>query len=356
VIPCFNYAQYLPAAIDSALSQEGVKVDVVVVDDASTDDSLAIARRIADADPRVRALANDANCGAVETFNRGLSAARGEFLVRLDADDLLTPGALARAVAVMQQTPSVGLVYGHPLHFDGDELPVPRTESDSWTIWRGSDWLAARCLDGTTTTTTPEVVMRRSVVDVVGGQKPLAHTHDMEMWLRIAAHADVAYINGADQAWHREHPGSLSTLAEDPLIILGEIRDAFDVLFGDAPIPIRHSATLLSSARLAVARDAVDQALRLVDRGETGGRAAALRDFALACSAEIRDDRRWQRLERALASGGGRLSLLARLRGVPARISRRAVFKNRQRRWHSTGVYEQMQWSRGAGTSTEAEA
>ena len=66
--------------------------------------------------------------------------------------------------------------------------------------------------------------MRRSIIDRIGGQRPLAHTHDMEMWLRIAAYADVAYVNGAYEAWHREHAASLSKKAEDRLVILTEIR------------------------------------------------------------------------------------------------------------------------------------
>ena len=52
--------------------------------------------------------------------------------------------------------------------------------------------------------------MRRSFVDEVGGQMPLAHMHYMEMWLRISTSSDVAYIRGADQAWHQKHPESLS--------------------------------------------------------------------------------------------------------------------------------------------------
>ncbi len=115
VIPCYNYARYLPAAVASALSQHAADVDVIVVDDRSTDDSLAVARELADADARVRVIAHESNAGPVQTFNDGLAAARGEFLVRLDADDMLTPGSLRRALAVMQHFPSVGLAYGHPI-------------------------------------------------------------------------------------------------------------------------------------------------------------------------------------------------------------------------------------------------
>ncbi|MGN6549908.1 MAG: glycosyltransferase family 2 protein, partial [Pararhizobium sp.] len=101
VIPCYNYARYLPDSVGSALTQEGADVDVVVVDDRSTDDSVAVARAFARADPRVTVVEHAVNAGPVKTFNDGLALARGEFLVRLDADDLLTPGSIARSLAVM---------------------------------------------------------------------------------------------------------------------------------------------------------------------------------------------------------------------------------------------------------------
>lgn len=112
VIPNFNYARYLSAAIASVLTQEGVVVDVVVVDDASSDDSVAVASRLAASDPRIQVVRQETNRGPVDTFNRGLDHVTGEFLVRLDADDMLTPGSLSRSVSLAQAFPSVGLVYG----------------------------------------------------------------------------------------------------------------------------------------------------------------------------------------------------------------------------------------------------
>ncbi len=334
VIPCHNYARFLPQAVDSVLSQAAVEVDVVIVDDASTDDSIETARRLAAADGRVAVLANARNLGPVETFNRGLAQARGEFVVRLDADDLVTPGALQRAVAVLQAHPSVGLVYGHPIHFAGTALPRPRTDVGGWLLWSGMDWLEARCRDGANVITSPEVLMRRSVLDVVGGQKPLAHTHDMEMWLRIAAFSDVAYIVGADQAWHREHPTSLSRAAADPLVILAEIRMAFDTLFdGLGPLSDDQSARR-RDARRAVARAAVSTLLNDVDRGAASADHAAMRLFALDTDPTVVATPEWRRLTQA-APGP---TLQGQLRRARGRIHQ----ERRQHRWRRTGVYERL--------------
>ncbi|WP_185276126.1 glycosyltransferase family 2 protein [Leifsonia shinshuensis] len=348
VIPCYNYARYLVEAVDSVLDQAGVEVEVIVVDDASLDQSLAVARRLAAESDRVRVIANAENLGAVETFNRGLAAATGEFLVRLDADDVLTPGSLQRAVAVMQSFPRVGLVYGHPIHFAGPTLPTSRQQAESWTVWTGSEWLAARAMDGTNVITSPEVVMRRSVVDLTGGQRPLAHTHDMEMWLRLSAYSDVAYIRGADQAWHREHAGSLSTQAEEPLVILGEIRDAFTLLFDEVGPLLPDGAPLREAAYHAVASEALDQATRLLDRGTPSEAVPKLLDFAAQCSPGIRSTRAWRRVtERAMADRAPN-TMVAVLRGALPRIGRRVRASRRYARWARTGDYERMRlhWGR----------
>ncbi|HWI31343.1 MAG TPA: glycosyltransferase family 2 protein [Microbacterium sp.] len=340
VIPCFNYARFLPQAVDSVLTQEGVTVDVIVVDDASTDESVSVAERLAAADPRVRVVKNERNRGAVETFNRGLADARGEFLVRLDADDMLTPGSLRRAAAVMQRLPGVGLVYGHPIHFEGDALPAPRIVARSWTVWSGRDWLQARCVDGSNVITSPEVLMRRSVIDVVGGQRPLAHTHDMEMWLRIAAHSDIAYIVGADQAWHRDHADSLSTKAEHPLLILTEVRDAFDVLFDGLGADYEGADELRARAHRAIALEALAHASRDLDRGRSSGDVDKLLRFADETDATIGETALRRRLERRTRSDRGLPSFVIAATGIFPRLRRRMRQRVRDRRWSATGVYE----------------
>lgn len=347
VITCYNYARYLPQAVTSVLTQTGVAVDVVVVDDASTDESLAVAHRFAAGDSRVKVISNEHNLGAVGAFNRGLDQAAGEFLVRLDADDLLTPGSLERSVAVLRAFPEVGLVYGHPLHFSGTVLPPARTAARWWDVWSGREWLAARCFDGTNVITSPEVVMRRSVLGRIGGMKPLTHTHDMELWLRIAAHADVAYVGGADQAWHRDHPASLSTKAEHPLIILSELRAAFDELFGTLGAGYPGGAVLHRHARRAVSNQALMQALRMLDRGQAIDLVEDLRGFALDTDPAITSIPLWRQIEnhraRALPP------ILVAAAGTLPRLRRRATTRMRMRRWHRNGVYEPIRVAAGHG-------
>ena len=212
VIPCFNYGRFLGEAVGSVLSQEGVDVDVIIVDDASTDDSVDVARSLAQASPRVRVLQHAVNRGPVATFNQRFGAGRREFL---GATRCGRPAHSWIAVALGDGDVSVplsGFVYGHPRHFRG--TPPPPVHSPRAVVVRpGLEWLEQLRPMGVTTS--PEAFMRMSVVDLVGGQRSLAHTHDMEMWMRLAACSDVGYVAGIDQAWHREHLASLSLTAED---------------------------------------------------------------------------------------------------------------------------------------------
>ena len=291
-------------------------------------------------------IANPKNLGAPGAFNRGLAEARGEFLVRLDADDLLTPGSLGRAIAVMQSFPNVGLVYGHPLHFVGDQLPPPRLAARWWTTWLGHEWLALRCADGTNVITSPEVVIRRSILEKVGGMRPLAHTHDMELWLRVSAHSDVAYVGGVDQAWHREHPSSLSNQAENPTVILSELRAAFEELFSSLSDTYPEKAELRAISRRAVSRQAIAQARRIVDRGHHAPLVEQLCSFALDTDPTIALTAAWRRLERRRARSLPRA--WAMLSGATARLGRRLTVAVRGRRWSRTGVYERIHRRNGS--------
>lgn len=335
IIPCYNYARYLPEAIESALSQCGVDVEVVVVDDASTDESLQVARQFAANDPRVKVISHRKNAGPVETFNDGLAAAQGEFLVRLDADDILTPGALQRAAHVMCSFPSVGLVYGHPIHFSGEKLPRPRTTALSWTIWPGRRWLADRCRNGVNVITSPEVMMRRSVVDQVGGQRELAHTHDMEMWLRLSAFSDVAFVHGADQAWHREHGKSLSASVDD-LKDVHERRAAFDVLFGSIAGSIPEAETLRSSANLALARHCLEMAIHLYCHWEVDmKRVKLMSGLAREMVPNVEEVPGWRGLEWRISVGPGKAACHPIF--FIGRVYRGLRGKWRKLRWYRAG-------------------
>jgi glycosyltransferase involved in cell wall biosynthesis len=108
VMAVYNAAQFLREAIASVLSQTYTDFELIVVDDASTDDSSAILRSYND--PRIRIIRHQTNLGASLSRNDALAAARGELIAIMDADDVCAPTRIERQVEFLQAHPAVGLV------------------------------------------------------------------------------------------------------------------------------------------------------------------------------------------------------------------------------------------------------
>ncbi|MBS0490533.1 MULTISPECIES: glycosyltransferase family A protein [unclassified Phenylobacterium] len=113
IIPTYNHAHYLAAAIDSALAQTVPPAEVIVVDDGSRDDPAAVTARY----PTVKLIRQE-NQGLSAARNTGMRAADSEYLVFLDADDQLLPDALAKQLELFAQHPDCGMVYGSYCYVD----------------------------------------------------------------------------------------------------------------------------------------------------------------------------------------------------------------------------------------------
>jgi glycosyltransferase involved in cell wall biosynthesis len=270
VIPCYRYGHFLQDAVTSVLDdQEGVDVRVLIIDDASPDDSAEVARKIAARDPRVEVIVHAANKGNIATYNEGLLEwAEGDYCLVMSADDRLTPGALRRARDLLDAHPSVGFVYGRSLwYMDGAPLPTARTKVRGWSVWPGPWWLERRFRQAENPVTTPTLVVRTSLQKRVGGCDPrLPQAADMEGCMRLAANADVGFIRGADQAYYRLHEQNMSK-AVSALMDLRQRRSVFEVVLD------RYSERLPDAERLSdivhrqLGREALWAAGRVYDRG-----------------------------------------------------------------------------------------
>jgi len=300
-IASFNYGRYLDACVRSALTQPGVDLEVIIVDDASTDNSAEIALGLAQEDSRVKVTVHEKNHGHIATFNESLWRATGEFVVKLDSDDMLTPGALRRGAGVLRELPHVGMVYGNPLTF-GTEVPPARTLSTGITVWEGTQWLRRRCVRATNCIMQPEVMVRRSILHRTDGHRAgVPAAHDLNLWLRIAAMSDVARIRGADQGYYRVHSQSLlQTTFAGYLSDLQQRRTAFDDFYATCDTSTaarigRDALRLQTHQRLAI--QAVQYAMRHYNRLEKGELSSYL-DFANDVWPAARSLPQWRGLER----------------------------------------------------------
>ncbi len=188
VTATFNMAQYLPQTIESILSQTHARIEAVVVDDGSTDDTAAVLERYA-RDPRVRVFRQQ-NAGQTVAKNRGISEARGEIIGFCDADDIWVADKLERQLPLFRD-PGVGVVYGgfDVIDENGTYLRTPRFPHPTGRIT--GRLLADNFVHF------PTSLVRREVIESAGGfDESLSMAIDYDLWLRISVDHDFAYAPG----------------------------------------------------------------------------------------------------------------------------------------------------------------
>ena len=142
VVTCYNYGRYLEEAIASILRQTIQDFEIIVINDGSTDETAKVARGITD--PRVRYIEHETNRNLLFTITEGLTAARGKFVVRMDADDRYRPYFLEETVPILERIPEVGLVYGDIASMDDDG----RILDDPWPVLRSHEMHGGRNAQG----------------------------------------------------------------------------------------------------------------------------------------------------------------------------------------------------------------
>ena len=222
-VPTFRGAPWILETLATALAQTLGDFEVLVVDDASDDDTVARARSVAD--PRVRVVACGRNVGLSANWNRAASLSRGRFVKYLLQDDLLYPRCLERLVAPALARDDVDLVFSpRDLIFEDPDSPEAREfRLHSSSLHRAyprllplnakgslsAPWIGAHCL-GNWIGEPTAVLVRREALERHGGfHVRMKQLVDMEMWARLAFHGAVAFVDEPLSAF-RVHARSAS--------------------------------------------------------------------------------------------------------------------------------------------------
>lgn len=247
VIPCFQYGRFLRDSVGSVLRQDVESLRVLIIDNGSTDNSVDVARELASEDKRVHIIAHERNLGPIASLNEGIDWATADYFMTLDADDLLAPGCLRRAVVIMDQDQSIAFCHGGQRDISGDGS-LSNENSDQqvdieWRISSGREFIRRLCAKGYNFVGNPTVVRRTRVQKSIGHYDPdLTYANDMNMWLRLATRGNVAETS-AVQGIRRLHPGQMTQVyREAPVRDLIEHLNNFEHFF-------RHEGGLLPSAR-----------------------------------------------------------------------------------------------------------
>ena len=201
IIPSYNHAAYIGEAVTSVLSQTLEDLELIVVDDGSSDDSLEVLSRFSDV--RMR-LITQSNQGAHAAINRGLRESAGNYLSILNSDDSYHPQRLQKTIAALTENPAAGLASSYIQIMDADsrDLSVKQGYLDSspWPLdepgrsFRTGHNLRAALLTENYLATTSNYVFPRQVFELVGEFRPLRYAHDWDYALRIAHDREIILI------------------------------------------------------------------------------------------------------------------------------------------------------------------
>jgi glycosyltransferase involved in cell wall biosynthesis len=204
VMSVYNAGRFLRPAMDSVLAQTFGDVEYIVIDDGSSDGSPQVLRDYAARDPRVRLTLRE-NKGLTLTLNEGLAQARGEFVARMDCDDVSLPDRFEKQLAYLRADPRRVCAGGHFELIDekGRLLTRLRPPSEDEAIQK-------LLLAGHTAICHPAAMMRREAVMRVGGYDPyFKTTQDLDLWLRLG---EVGRLGNVPEVVlkFRQHGGSVS--------------------------------------------------------------------------------------------------------------------------------------------------
>lgn len=190
ILPFYNAAATLSEAIQSIIEQNYTDWELLLIDDGSEDDSLAIAQGFESADSRIR-IVQQVHSGIVAALNNGIYQSRGEFIARMDADDLSMNTRFSEQIEYLKQHPECGLV-SCLVTFGGDKRKAAGYHHYvEWTnrIISHQDILLNRFAESPIAH--PSVIFRKSTIDEVGPYQKGDFPEDYELWLRMLDHGII---------------------------------------------------------------------------------------------------------------------------------------------------------------------
>lgn len=199
LIPNYNHARYLTDCLSSVLQCPSQDLEILVIDDASTDNSIEIIESFAEKDPRIKVIKNDQNKGVNKTLNHGLSLVSGEYVFGLSADDRVLPLFFADMLPILKAHPEIDLCSSDFAYFDNDTPDkIERTQllktSEPYLILSPKDTLE---IFRTTSFWIPghTSIIRTALALKFGGyREELKHYSDFYLFHKIALTSPIAYI------------------------------------------------------------------------------------------------------------------------------------------------------------------
>jgi glycosyltransferase involved in cell wall biosynthesis len=209
ILPCYNGGKYLSEAISSILKQTHKNIELIIINDGSKDDSLAVINSYAQQDQRIRVVSRE-NRGLVRSLNEGISLATGEYIARMDQDDISLAHRLEKQLAYMESK-NLDLVGAAVLRFkSGEEKTKPKYYPTA------HDELATSIITLGPSFAHPTVLARRQVFDSFQYDPRYEYAEDYALWLKITLSHKFRLGNVNEILLHyRRHETQMTTLKKD---------------------------------------------------------------------------------------------------------------------------------------------
>ncbi|TMW64434.1 hypothetical protein Poli38472_013056 [Pythium oligandrum] len=232
VMPVFNMGRYVEQALRSVMQQSYSQMEIIVIDDASSDETSKILTRLVGQDPRIKYVRNESNKGIAASLNRGFTVAQGTFVARMDADDVAFPDRIQRQIHFMLEHPHVdilgtSILVGH----EGDSECESELTNGVKTQEKATSIVMETAVYPTSSLATkwqllfgcflahPTVMMHRRVLNtIVASNSELYSTktpscEDYDLWLRCAYRHNLTIMSLGDVLlYHRKHEKQISAM------------------------------------------------------------------------------------------------------------------------------------------------
>ncbi len=223
LLPYRDAASTIETAIESVLEEHRVELEIIAIDDGSRDDGPARVARIAASSRRIRPMATG-GVGIARALARGIEAARGSFIARMDGDDISLPGRLEYSLHLLEQDRRLGAVGTLVEGFAEGELGEGMQRYISWLNSLTSPEDHERDIFVESPLCHPSVMLRRSALEAVGGYRDVPWAEDYDLWLRLVEHGyALAKVESVLLRWR--HRAGRATF-QDPRYALERFDDA----------------------------------------------------------------------------------------------------------------------------------
>jgi len=211
LMPCYNVEAYVEESMESILNQTYKNIEVIAIDDCSTDSTKKILHRLSDKDNRIKVVENEKNLKLIDTLNKGIGLCRGEYIARMDADDIALPERIEKEVRFLEENKDHDIVSAQFSTFrtGSSKLyphknPVKFEELQAYMLFK-----SGICH--------PASMFRKRIFTELGlsFEKEYLHVEDYALWSKALYKTKLANIEGTPLLLYRVHETQISTLHEE---------------------------------------------------------------------------------------------------------------------------------------------